>query len=195
MDVSRETVCRLESFVDLTLKWTRKINLIAPGTASQIWDRHVEDSLQLYHFGKGEHWVDLGSGGGFPGMVVAILGIELSPTRKFTLVESDARKASFLREAARKSGANAKIVTGRIEQVPSLEASTLSARALAPLDILLGFSYLHRNSNGISLFPKGTKYKEELEKAECLWSFEHAIHPSRTSPDGVIIEVGNHERA
>lgn len=190
MDVSRETLLRLEEFSALVRKWNKAINLISKGTVDDIWDRHVVDSFQIYELGgDGPRWVDLGSGGGFPGLVVAILAHEKHPDRKVTLVEADQRKATFLREAARATGVQAEIVCQRIEMMPPLQADVLSARALAPLTDLLDFTERHRRDGGRSLFPKGEQHRQEIAEAEKTWHFEPVIHPSSTNASSVIVEV------
>ena len=114
--VSRETMERLEYFGELTAKWTVKINLIAKSTIPDIWNRHIIDSAQVFQYAESpQHWVDIGSGGGFPGIVMAILAKEHAPETKFTLIESDARKCTFLRTAARELGLNLYAITQRIE--------------------------------------------------------------------------------
>ncbi|WP_241557915.1 16S rRNA (guanine(527)-N(7))-methyltransferase RsmG [Falsirhodobacter deserti] len=192
MDVSRETTDRLNRFSELALKWTRVINLISKTTEADIWKRHIEDSAQLYDLaGEGAHWVDLGSGGGFPGIVIAIIALEKHPDRRFTLVESDRRKCAFLREATRLCNLKVDVISERIEAVAPLGGDILSARALAPLDHLLGFAARHRQGDGKAVFPKGVNYAEEIAEAARTWHFDPVIHPSITDPAGVIVEVRN----
>jgi len=133
VNVSRETMADLEAFATLVAKWTAKINLIARGTVDSIWDRHVVDSVQLYKFAPKTYkkWVDIGSGGGFPGIVVAILGKEMNPQAQFILIESDQRKAAFLRTAARELGLSVVVIAERIELAPEQDADVVSARALS----------------------------------------------------------------
>jgi len=192
VNVSRETIARLEDFCALLLKWNQRINLISKSNEGDIWPRHVADSMQLYSLGgDADQWADLGSGGGFPGIVLAIIAKEYHPERRFSLVESDGRKCAFLREAARNADANVIVINQRIEDTPPLNADILSARALTSLDGLLGFTTLHRNENGVSLFPKGIRYQQEMTDAQKSWHFEPTIHQSSTDPQGVIVEIRN----
>ncbi|MEL7025840.1 MAG: 16S rRNA (guanine(527)-N(7))-methyltransferase RsmG [Pseudomonadota bacterium] len=195
IDVSRETRERLGIFVDLLSAWTQKINLIAPSTRKEIWERHIEDSLQIYPLAPQgwRTWVDLGSGGGLPGIIVAILAAD--DDREITLVESDARKCAFLRTALRETGARAKILNARAEEVPPVNADVVSARALAPLPKLLGYAERHVAPNGIGLFQKGKNASAEIEEALERWRFACEKHPSKTDADGVILRIGDLKRA
>lgn len=195
LDVSRETLERLERYVALLEKWNPRINLVARSTLSQLWDRHFVDSAQIYAYApeNARHWVDLGSGGGFPGLVVAILAMELNPDLQVTLVESDTRKATFLRSVIREVGCNAKVIDKRIEAIAPLAADVLSARALADLDMLLGFAELHLGAGGIALFPKGATWEKELEKARQSWRFSHERFTSMTEDAAVILRIGDIE--
>ena len=138
-NVSRETYDDLVQFSDLVKKWTPKINLIAPSTIPEIWDRHIVDSAQLLQLAPKNFdcWVDIGSGGGFPGIIVAIYAKIEQPNATVTLIESDQRKATFLRTASRELGLNTKVIAERIEQVSAIGAGIVSARALATLSSLL----------------------------------------------------------
>ena len=120
INVSRETMDRLESFAALAKKWNPSINLVARSTLADLWDRHIVDSAQVYRFApqNAVHWVDIGSGGGFPGIVVAAMAKELSPNTKFTLIESDQRKSTFLRTAARELDLKLTVLADRIEHAP-----------------------------------------------------------------------------
>ena len=138
LNVSRETKARLEIYAELLRKWNPKINLVSKGTIDDLWSRHIIDSAQIYALACHpiEHWIDLGSGGGFPGLVIAIMAADRGSPGKTTLVESDARKCAFLRTVIRETGANATVMNERIEVLPSLEADILSARALGSLELL-----------------------------------------------------------
>ena len=131
MDVSHETMADLQAFVALVLKWTPKINLISASSESLIWDRHIVDSVQIYRFAPDDVrlWLDIGSGGGFPGIVAAILGKARHPDAQFVMIESDQRKVVFLRTAIRDLGLAASVFADRIEDVPQ-SAQTWSRRAL-----------------------------------------------------------------
>ncbi|MBA3323839.1 MAG: 16S rRNA (guanine(527)-N(7))-methyltransferase RsmG [Rhodobacteraceae bacterium] len=191
-DVSRETSDRLLILHDLTLKWNRSVNLIARGTEPALWGRHIADSAQLWalrppFFG---HWVDIGAGAGFPGLVVAVLAAELDPGMRMTLVESDGRKSVFLAEAARAMRLSVRTLNARVETLEPLQADVLSARALAPLDRLLAHAHKHRVPGGIGLFLKGRTVHKEIAAADLKWRFERRLHCSLTEPGAAIVEVG-----
>ncbi|MEO1640188.1 MAG: 16S rRNA (guanine(527)-N(7))-methyltransferase RsmG [Pseudomonadota bacterium] len=191
VDVSRETFEGLEHFADLVRKWTQRINLISPATLPDLWNRHICDSAQLYtyapdHFG---HWVDLGSGGGFPGIVLAIIAAEHQPDAEFTLIESDQRKATFLRTAKRELGLNITVHAKRIADVAPSRADVVTARALSPLPDLLGQVAQHMHPDGSALLPKGRSAKEELAAARASWSFALEEYPSFTDPDARLLKI------
>jgi 16S rRNA (guanine527-N7)-methyltransferase len=197
LDVSRETLERLEIYVGLLQKWTRKINLIAPGTISTIWERHIRDSAQVFDVAgitKGR-WVDLGSGGGLPGVVIALLATELAPELDVSCVESDQRKAVFLGVVSRETGVPFRVIADRIEHVPPLGAAILSARALAPLDVLMGYAARHLAPNGLAVFQKGARHQKERLDAEKNWRFDVQTFTSNTDTDAVIYKLGAPRRA
>ena len=196
-DVSRETLQRLGILHDLVLKWTQRINLISRDSQGSLWGRHIADSAQLWALRPeaARTWADLGSGAGFPGLVIAALAVEAAPDLSLTLVESDARKAVFLAEAARAIGVAVRIENRRIESMPPLAADVISARALAPLEVLLGLLEKHRAAGGIGLFPKGAAVHKELETAARTWRFERRLHGSITQPGAAILEIGAVSRA
>ncbi len=190
MNVSRETFEKLSVHVDLLKKWNPRINLVARGTLSEVWTRHIFDSLQVFQqVADCEHWVDLGSGGGFPGLVCAILATEQSPDTTFTLVESDQRKSAFLRTVIRETGANCTVISKRIEDLDPLRADILSARALADLNTLLSFCDRHLKKDGLALFLKGAAWKKELEQAQREWNFIAEPTISLTEPQAVILKI------
>ncbi|MGH1576105.1 16S rRNA (guanine(527)-N(7))-methyltransferase RsmG [Planktotalea sp.] len=191
LDVSRETYERLQTYSDLLKKWNPKINLVSKGTIDDLWERHIVDSAQIFELrnNSAKRWVDLGSGGGFPGLVIAILAMEFAPSMKVTLVESDKRKSAFLRTVSRETGCEANIVAERIENVPPLNADVLSARALADLDALLGFAKLHLEAKGTCLFPKGHTWEKEVDKAHESWRFSCEITKSQTQDQAVILKI------
>lgn len=193
LDVSRETSGRLQGYLDLVAKWNPHINLVAPGTLADGWNRHIADSLQLWGLGAlpSGRWLDLGSGGGFPGMVIAILAQELAPGLKVTLVDSDVRKCVFLREVARSLHLSVEVVTVRIEAMPPAGADVVSARALAPLTDLIGFARRHMKPEGRALFLKGRNHQEELEVARKNWDFDCEAFPSQTDREAVILSIRN----
>lgn len=193
-DVPRETIERLEVYAELLRRWNPKINLVSPSTLVDLWTRHMTDSLQLSGLAKAEgHWVDLGSGGGFPGLVIAIANAD-SPTSTTTLVESDQRKATFLRTVIRETGITADVIARRIETIQPLSGDVLSARALAPLDMLLSFAERHRAVDGICLFPKGETWTQEVAAAEVNWRFRYEAVPSKTNAASVILKIGEFSR-
>ncbi len=190
LNVSRETFERLNAFTGLVKKWNPKINLVSKSDAADLWDRHIIDSAQIFeHAGEGQLWADLGSGGGFPGVVAAILSAEFHPKRKFMLVESDQRKAVFLRTAARELELNISVMSQRIEKVGPLNADILSARALADLSVLLSYAERHLSPNGVALFPKGERWKEEHAKAEHHWSYTCEAIRSTTSAAAAVLKI------
>lgn len=189
-NVSRETIDCLRNFEALVLKWTKKINLVSAGDAHQIWERHILDSVQVYSLAPDVgDWVDIGSGGGFPGIVAAIMAKDAAPYRAFTLVDSDQRKCAFLRTAARELALNVKVTAERVENLPPLNASVLSARALDDLTGLLGYAERHLAADGTAIFPKGSRWKSEHEEAMKKWSYDLKIIKSETNPDATILKI------
>ncbi|KDB03632.1 16S rRNA methyltransferase [Defluviimonas sp. 20V17] len=191
-DVSRETLDRLQDYAALLEKWNPKINLVSKSTIDALWARHMLDSAQLFDRrpAGAAHWADLGSGGGFPGLVLAILAHEAAPDLRFTLVESDQRKATFLRTVAAETGISANVVSERIESLAPLGADVLTARALAPLPRLLGYAARHLVPGGRALFPKGVSYMAEIDDSLASWRFDVQKIPSRTDPASVILSIG-----
>ena len=189
--VSDGVRARLQTYADLLVKWQAKINLVGPDTLADLWARHMLDSAQLAPFlAEGAKVADLGSGAGFPGLVLAIV----RPDLEVHLVESDQRKCAFLREVNRETEAGATIHNARIEALASLRADVVTSRALASLDKLLGFADIHRLSTGKCLFPKGKRWQEELTAAQITWKMTAKQHPSRTEPAGRILELFEIER-
>jgi 16S rRNA (guanine(527)-N(7))-methyltransferase RsmG len=190
--VSRETEARLSVFTDLLLAWNRHINLIGRADEPHLWMRHVEDSLQLIPLMPAnlDRAIDLGSGAGFPGLVIAIAtGIP------FDLIESDQRKAAFLREVARVTAAPATIRAVRIETAAILPAGLVTARALAPMPQLVALAHRFMAPGGVLLFPKGSTAEQELTEARAKWNMRVERFPSRTHPDGAILKLSEVERA
>ncbi len=190
LNVSRETQERLAVFVDLLQRWNPKINLVSKNSLKDVWTRHIVDSVQVFRcISPSKNWVDLGSGGGFPGFICAILATEEAPGMEFTLVESDQRKSAFLRNAARECGASCQVISKRIEAVEPLNADILSARALADLTVLLSFCHRHLRAGGTALFPKGATWKKELAEARKEWKFDAEPITSLTEPQAVILKI------
>lgn len=190
-DVSRETYDDLMHFADLVKKWTTKINLVSPATIDRLWDRHIVDSAQIFGLAREnyEKWADIGSGGGFPGIVVAILAKEKTPTAAFTLIESDQRKATFLRTAVRELDLNASIIADRIENADQQKADIVSARALTSLSGMMPFLDRHLSLGGCAVLHKGRQYQKEVAEARQSWSFALEEHVSLTDPDARLLEI------
>lgn len=189
--LSAETIETLKVFEALVARWSPKINLVSKSTLGEIWDRHIVDSIQLYDFipTTAQRFADFGSGGGFPGIVLAILSKQFAPDARHTLVESDLRKATFLREAIRNCGLSATVLSERIEKVPSLQANVVTARALAALPELFALLEPHMCEGATAVLPKGAAYQSEVDAAQEKWHFELAVHPSRTEPAARILCV------
>lgn len=188
--VSRETLSRLDRFVELLLARNQITNLIAKSTVPHVWTRHVADSLQLASLAQGRTWVDLGSGGGFPGLVIACT-IPEHDRGVVHLIESRDRKAAFLRDAAQTIGVPAVIHRGRLEElVPKLEpVNVVTARALAPLPKLLEYVEPLVAKGAKALLMKGQDIETELTQAAKYWKIRSEIVPSKTDPSGRILVV------
>lgn len=196
--VSRETLARLDVIAELLVRWQKTINLIAPASLPQLWTRHIADSLQLLDHAPAvaHRWVDLGSGGGFPGLVVAAVLAERE-SAQVSLVESDTRKAAFLREAARIAALPVAVHARRIEDVaPALAPGTdvVSARALAPLPKLLDLAAPLLAAGALGLFPKGKEAEHELTDARKGWTLDAELKASRTDPQGRILVIKQAKR-
>lgn len=191
-DVSRETLERLEVYADLLLRWNRRINLVSRQTEIDLWTRHFGDSLQLASLivPGVTRAIDIGSGAGFPGLVLA-----LATRIPFELVEADHRKAAFLREVAAATDAPATVHAARIENLKLAPAMLVTARALAPLTDLLNFAAPMLAKSGTALFPKGANAERELTDAEARWHMRVERHPSVTDPNGVIFRLTEVQRA
>ena len=190
--VSREIAARLDRFVELLLQWQSRTNLIAPSTLSTIWTRHIADSLQLLGLAPDARtWIDLGSGAGFPGLVLAC-ALADTPGAKVHLVESNTKKAAFLREITRQTQVPALVHAVRIEEFVKNflgTADVVTARALAPLDVLLKLSDPLLRSGGQGMFPKGQDVEAELTKAAKYWSMDAELVPSKTNSLARIVVV------
>lgn len=195
--VSRETESRLNHYVDLLIAWQAKTNLVAPSTLPTIWTRHIADSLQLLALAPhAKRWVDLGSGGGFPGVVLACVMAE-TEGGIVHLVERNAKKAAFLREAIRVTGGRGVVHLSDIEDyVDSHRESVdcVTARALASLNVLLGFAEPLMTRGAKALFLKGQDVESELTEATKYWNIEPRLHPSRTGGHGWVAEFDRIER-
>jgi 16S rRNA (guanine527-N7)-methyltransferase len=192
LDVSRETLDRLDAYVALLVSWNRRINLVGASTLGDPWRRHILDSAQLWPLlpARTRVLVDLGSGAGLPGLVLAILGVP-----EVHLVESDQRKAAFLREAVRITGASAKIHAVRADKLPRLAADAVTARALADLPDLLDMAEPFLAAHSICAFLKGRGAAEELTLAAKSWKMRSRLVPSLSDPGGKVVILEGLERS
>ena len=188
--VSHETLAKLEAFLDLVIKWNPTINLISAGSVGQAWSRHVLDSAQLWGMVRADGiWLDIGSGGGFPGLVISILAQEAAPDLRVVLVESDRRKSVFLAEAVRQLSLTAEVHCARIESMTPIGAKVVSARALAPLAGLLPLVAKHLAADGVALIPKGQRHLTELEECRKHWLLQSEPVVSKTDSMAAILKI------
>jgi 16S rRNA (guanine527-N7)-methyltransferase len=195
--VSRETEARLDRYVDLLLEWQAKTNLVAPSTLQHLWTRHISDSLQLLSLAPTARlWADFGSGGGFPGVVLACALAE-TPGAMVHLIERNAKKGAFLREALRVTNSPGTI---HLEDIGDIVDSAIgkvdcvTARALAPLHQLIGFAEPLVRQGAKALFLKGQDVELELTEATKYWNIKPRLHSSRTGGHGWIVELDHIER-
>ncbi len=195
-NVSREAVERIEIYENELKRWQKAVNLVSPSTLDQIWHRHFADSAQLLEHlpAESRHLADVGAGGGFPGLVLAVL-CQSRRDFRVTLVESDMRKAAFLRETARRMEIPVEILSTRIESDASVkqlnDVDTITARAFAPFDRLFGLVSPVFGSNTVGLFLKGREVDREIEDAQANWLFDVELHESLTDQGGRIAIVRN----
>lgn len=189
MAVSRETRDRLAAYLDLLTSWQKAINLVGRATLGDAWRRHILDSAQLLPLAPAARiWLDIGSGAGFPGLVLAILLRDM-PGARIHLVESDARKCAFLREAVRITEAAAEVHHRRIEQMTPFVVDVITARACAPLAELLRMAAPFTARGGRCLFLKGREAAAELTEATKFWKIKVTTWPSRSDPEGQILDI------
>ncbi len=198
MGVSRETVARLETHLALLREWAPRINLVGPAELEHYWRRHALDSAQLIRHAEGAvRWLDMGSGAGFPGLVVACL-LAGQEGADVTLVEPSQKRVSFLREAIRATGAPAKVVAQRVEDVAPAEApfpiQVITARAFAPLSRIIGHAKPWLDRGALGLFLKGEDVEAELAEARKTWALKVDLLPSLSDPRGRIVRVEGAER-
>jgi len=193
LNVSRETEEKLLALSEIVIKWTPAVNLIAKSTIPEIWHRHILDSAQLFSFAPAHarRWLDLGSGAGFPGLVIAVLAKEHRPDLHVVLIEADQRKSVFLSEAARAIDVSVSICNIRVETASPQAADVVSARALTSLHGLCAFANNHLNRNGIAVFPKGLNANAEIVAARRDWQFALDVHTSKTDPAAAILLLRN----
>jgi len=193
----RDVRNNLKIYKSLLLKWQKAINLVSRGTLNDVWTRHIEDSLQLLPFLRGKRVLDIGSGGGFPGMVLAVVSqnveflkqFEISESFNVTCVDSDQRKMTFLSEVARQTSTKVDIISDRIENVEG-KFDTLTARGFSELKVLIKFAKKYSN---YGVFLKGKKVEQEIEDASKFFRFDYEIFKSITDESGRIILVYNIE--
>ena len=187
--VSRETFLKLKEYERLLTRWNSKINLVSKSTLRDIWSRHILDSVQVFcSIGeKTGNWADFGSGGGFPGLVLAILSDEFGVSNKLCLIEADVRKSVFLRTVCRELGLVVDIYNNRIEEMSPMLVDVVSARALAPLKTLCFYAESHLNEDGIAVFAKGENWESELLEAQKNWIFEYDVVTSKLHQGSVIL--------
>jgi 16S rRNA (guanine527-N7)-methyltransferase len=192
--VSHETMERLKEYERLLQQWQKAVNLVSPTTLPQVWRRHFADSAQLIALASNaKTWVDLGSGGGFPGLAIAIM---LANQKECCvhLIESNSRKCAFLSEVARRTGASARVHAMRIADVAASgtvpAADVVTARALAPLDALLELALPFFGNASVGLFLKGREAEVEIAGARARWAFDLATHASVSDAQGCILEIG-----
>lgn len=189
MNVSRETICRLKEYQRLLEVWQKKLNLVSPASLSEAWERHFVDSLQLLSHLPPEQisLVDLGSGAGFPGLVLAVARPE---TLSVTLIESDFKKCVFLENVSRETFSPVKILQSRIEVLESsIQGDVITARGLAPLSKLLEYAFPLMKKESVGLFLKGKEVDREIAEAQKKWEFDLEIYPSLTDSTGRVLKV------
>lgn len=186
--VSRETLQRLQTYLDLLERWNKAINLVGRETLKDPWRRHFLDSAQLFRLlplgAEGRSIVDLGSGAGFPGLVLAIMG-----AGQVHLIESDQRKVAFMRAVSRETNADVVFYNDRIENVEPFAVPVVTARALAPLPKLLGYAAPFLQQGGFSLFLKGREAERELTAAATEWKMRVQRHQSLSSDEAVVLQI------
>ncbi|MBL0942231.1 MAG: 16S rRNA (guanine(527)-N(7))-methyltransferase RsmG [Alphaproteobacteria bacterium] len=183
--VSRETMTKFERYVQLLESWNKSLNLISSKTAKEIWQRHIYDSAQILScLSSSKTIIDFGTGGGFPGLVLAMMG-----PWDITLIESDTKKCSFLKEVARQTDTKITILNQRIETVKPWQVDVITVRALAPLNQLLNYASPFLLDKGVGIFLKGKMLEAEIEQARLEWTFNAEVIESKTSCEGRIIKV------
>lgn len=186
--VSRETLSRFETFADMLVRWQARVNLVSTASLDDPWRRHFLDSTQLFALipDKCARLVDLGAGAGFPGLVLAIMGVS-----GVELIEANGRKCAFLREVARATATEVTVTQGRIENIEARPADVVIARACAPLGKLLGYVDRFLAADGTALLLKGARVDEELTQAAKSWTMELNRRPSLSDPAGAVLEITN----
>lgn len=196
LGVSRETADRLDALVRILARWSGAINLVAPASLPDTWTRHVLDSAQLLDLApeSARCWLDIGAGGGFPGLVIAALAAERRPAFGVTLMESDSRKCAFLLAAGQAMGLTVSVERRRIEAGPPVPSDVVSARAVAPLPALLDLAERHIAPGGVAIFPKGAGVDDELLLASRSWRYRVWRSQSVTDAASTILVMGDLSR-
>lgn len=194
--VSRETQAQFRDFAKELERWSKAINLVSDGSLQDIWKRHIRDSLQVAEAAPAgvRLWCDLGSGGGLPAIVVALVLKDRGEETEMVCIESDARKAAFLRLMIARFDLRATVIAKRIESTDPVGADLVTARALAPLDSLLGYVDRHLAQGGLAILPKGRTFEAELREAQRRWRFHLETRPSVVDPDSRLLLIRNLER-
>lgn len=193
-NVSRETLAKIRRFVDLLTKWNQKMNLVSKNSLADIWQRHVLDSAQLIDYlpQSINHILDIGSGSGFPAMVLAIMLSEQKPQCRITMVESITKKTVYLNDVRAKLGLNnVEILNGRVENIVFKIPQIITARAVAGLDVLCGYAHKVGGKNTELLLLKGKNYSLELVEAQKHWEFECKVYPNKYSENGVVLKIAD----
>lgn len=195
-DVSRETIDKLDLFQNMVLEWNKKFNLISKSSEKDIWERHILDSVQLCQFIKKDNKIlyDFGSGAGFPGVVLAIVGKQLFPELKITLIESIGKKVLFLNQANKVLDLNLNIINDRVENLKLPTADIISSRAMASLEKLLEYAKPFCDEKTVLIFPKGESWQEEVNKAKEKWIFSLKNTQSVTNDKGCILSINKVRR-
>ena len=191
LNVSRETLEELEEYKESLLLWNRKINLISEKSSKNIWGRHLLDSAQIFKHLKASdrNILDMGAGGGLPGLVLGLVAKKKYPNLKVTLVESDRRKCVFLKEVVRAHKLNSVVLSERVELLPAQTSDVVTARAMAPLKTLLDYASPHLSDGGICVFLKGVNYKKEIDEALAFWRFNISVDASITNVGSAVLKI------
>ena len=190
-NVSRETINLLKTYHDLLIEWQDKFNLVSNSSLQNAWERHFEDSIQLYEYipKTAKSLVDFGSGAGFPAMVLAIIAKEKTPYLNFTLVESIKKKTLYLNEVSFKTGVHVNIINDRIEKIKTQKFDVITSRAMTSLVDLLKYANPFCHKDTVCIFPKGKNYSLELAEAHKSWRFKCEIKASKVSEEGKILII------
>lgn len=192
-NVSRETLDKLKVYEGSLVQWQEKLNLVSNSSLVNAWERHFIDSIQLYQYipENAKSLYDLGSGAGFPGMVLAIMAEGRTPSLNVSLVESISKKTLYLNEVKDITSAKVNVVNKRLEELPSEKIDIITSRALTALNKLFEYSFRFCHENTVLIFPKGKKHLEEIKEAKKDWLFDVSIHKSDTSDEAAVLIVKN----